>query len=68
MRDEKGPYSAVYHFFLKVSLRFLCTFPTIVPNVNIYTYFISTEDTESTEGLYTYFLYSVFSVLSVVKL
>ncbi len=40
----------------------------IVPNVNIYTYFITTEDTESTEGLCPYFLYSVFSVLSVVKI
>ncbi len=40
----------------------------IVPEVNIYTYIITTEDTESTEGLCPYFLYSVFSGLSVVKL
>jgi hypothetical protein len=40
----------------------------IVPDVNTYTYFITTEDTESTEGLCPYFIYSVFSVLSVVKL
>ncbi|WP_440955450.1 hypothetical protein ACSAZK_00265 [Methanosarcina sp. Mfa9] len=40
----------------------------IVPYINIYTFFITTEDTESTEGLCPYFLYSVFSVLSVVKL
>jgi hypothetical protein len=41
---------------------------SVVPNVNIYTCFIATEDTESTEGLCPYFLYSVFSGLSVVKL
>jgi hypothetical protein len=40
----------------------------IVPDVNTYTYFITTEDTESTEGLCPYFLYSVFSVLSVVEI
>ena len=47
----------------------------IIPNINIHTYIITTEDTESTEGLYpyflfpiSYFLYSVFSVYSVVKL
>ncbi len=45
-----------------------CIQLTIVPDVNIYTHFITTEDTESTEGLCPYFLYSVFSVLSVVKL
>ena len=40
---------------------------TIVLNVNIYTYKITTEDTENTEGGCPYSLYSVFSVLSVVK-
>jgi hypothetical protein len=47
-------------------LLFLLLF--IIQKVNIYTYFITTEDTESTEGLCPYFLYSVFSGLSVVKL
>jgi len=46
-------------------LLFLLLF--IIQKVNIYTYFITTEDTESTEGLCPYFLYSVFSALSVVK-
>ncbi|AKB26388.1 ABC transporter, ATP-binding protein [Methanosarcina sp. MTP4] len=46
----------------------LAAFSIIVPNINIYTFFITTEDTESTEGLCPYFFYSVFSVLSVVKL
>jgi len=41
--------------------------PIIVSDVNIYTYFITTEDTESTEGLCPDFLYSVFSVLSVLS-
>lgn len=39
----------------------------VVPNVNICTYFITTEGTESTEELCPDFLYSVFSVLSVVN-
>ena len=42
-------------------------FQFIVPNVNIYTYIITTEDTENTEGVCLHFLYSVFSLLSVVK-
>lgn len=36
----------------------------IVPNVNIFTYFI-TEDTENTEELRPYFIYSVFSVVNL---